>query len=53
MLNARRQAAKQINKMFGTDIKVNFRQEFSGLNLEMPTTTDYIPDVEKGAYDQR
>lgn len=53
MLNARRQAAKQINKMFGTDIKVNFRQEFSGLNLEMPTTTDYIPDVERGAYDQR
>lgn len=39
MLNSRRQAAKQINKMFGTDIKVNFRQDFYGLNLELPTTT--------------
>ena len=39
MLNARRQAAKQINKMFGTQIEVNFRQDFSALNTEMPTTT--------------
>lgn len=27
-LNPRRQAAKQINEMFGTDITVNFREEF-------------------------
>lgn len=27
MLNARRQAAKQINRMFGTNISVNFREE--------------------------
>lgn len=39
MLNSRRQAAKQINKMFGTDIEVNFRQDFSALNTDMPTTT--------------
>lgn len=39
MLNSRRQAAKQINKMFGTDIEVNFRQDFSALNVDMPTTT--------------
>lgn len=39
MLNSRRQAAKQINKMFGTDIEVNFRQDFSALNTELPTTT--------------
>jgi hypothetical protein len=39
MLNSRRQAAKQINKMFGTNIEVNFRQDFSALNTEMPTTT--------------
>lgn len=39
MLNARRQAAKKINKMFGTNIEVNFRQDFSALNTDMPTTT--------------
>lgn len=39
LLNSRRQAAKQINKMFGTKIEVNFRQDFSALNLDMPTTT--------------
>ncbi len=39
MLNSRRQAAKKINKMFGTDIEVNFRQDFSALNTDMPTTT--------------
>lgn len=39
MLNSRRQAAKQINKMFGTNIEVNFRQDFSALNADMPTTT--------------
>lgn len=38
-LNSRRQAAKQINKMFGTSIEVNFRQDFSALNTDMPTTT--------------
>lgn len=39
MLNSRRKAAEQINKMFGTNIEVNFRQDFSALNTEMPTTT--------------
>ena len=39
MLNSRRKAAEQINKMFGTDIEVNFRQDFSALNTQMPTTT--------------
>jgi hypothetical protein len=39
MLNSRRQAADKINKMFGTHIEVNFRQDFSALNTEMPTTT--------------
>lgn len=39
MLNSRRKAADQINKMFGTNIEVNFRQDFSALNTDMPTTT--------------
>lgn len=39
MLNSRRQAANKINKMFGTEIEVNFRQDFSALNTDMPTTT--------------
>ena len=39
MLNSRRQAAKKINKMFNTNIEVNFRQDFSALNTDMPTTT--------------
>lgn len=39
MLNSRRKAADQINKMFGTNIEVNFRQDFSALNTNMPTTT--------------
>lgn len=52
MLNARRQAAKQINKMFNTDIEVNFRQEIQLLNTEQPTTTDMTPDVEGGGDDE-
>lgn len=44
MLNSRRQAAKQINKMFGTNIEVNFRQDYQVFNDEMPTTTDETPD---------
>lgn len=39
MLNSRREAADKINKMFGTNIEVNFRQDFSALNVDMPTTT--------------
>ena len=39
MLNSRRQAAEQINEMFGTNIEVNFRQDFSALDTGMPTTT--------------
>lgn len=41
MLNSRREAAKKINKMFGTNIEVNFRQDFEMFNIDMPTTTDY------------
>lgn len=37
MLNARRQAAKQINAMFGTNIEVDFRQDFSAIETKMPT----------------
>lgn len=44
MLNSRREAAKKINKMFGTNIEVNFRQDFSALNLDMPTTTSTETD---------
>lgn len=43
MLNSRRDAVKKINKMFGTNIEVNFKQDFSALNTEMPTTTDNTP----------
>lgn len=39
MLNSRRDAADKINKMFGTNIEVNFRQDFSALNPDAPTTT--------------
>lgn len=46
MLNSRRQAAKKINKMFGTHIEVNFRQDFSALNTNMPTTTTMQTDAD-------
>lgn len=46
MLNARRQAADQINKMFGTNIEVDFRQDYSLLDpdligLDTEIDTDY------------
>lgn len=47
MLNSRREAAKKINKMFGTNIEVNFRQDFSFFNSDMPTTTDLNPEMEE------
>ena len=47
MLNSRREAAKKINKMFGTNIEVNFRQDFSFFNSDMPTTTDLNPDTKE------
>lgn len=40
-LNARRQAADQINKMFGTDIQVDFRS-----NLRTNVNIENIPDLE-------
>lgn len=46
MLNSRRQAAKKINSMFGTDIEVNFRQDFSAINTELPTTTTMDTDAD-------
>ena len=39
MLNERRTAAEKINKMFGTNIEVNYRQELSPFNMYEPTTT--------------
>ncbi len=41
MLNPRREAAEEINKMFGTNIKVNFRQDVATLSLEDMNTTSY------------
>lgn len=35
-LNARREAAEQINKMFNREIHVNFRTDYQNFNLEMP-----------------
>lgn len=49
MLNARRQAAKQINAMFGTDIKVKFRSNLETLvNKEniKPNLEDMLEVVE-------
>ena len=46
MLNSRRQAADKINKMFGTHIEVNFRQDFSALNTTTTTTSADIVDNE-------
>ena len=39
-LNARRQAADKINKMFGTDIKVDFREDFRELDDEFMVEMD-------------
>lgn len=35
-LNARNQAAEKINKMFGRDIKVEFREDWEMINTELP-----------------
>ena len=43
MLNARRQAAKEINRKFHLDLKVNFRQPLSIFNPEMDVTTMETP----------
>lgn len=42
MLNARQQAAKQINKMFGTNINVKFREDYSTLQtfINLPESED-------------
>lgn len=45
MLDARREAADKINKMFGTNIEVNFRQDFADINLDMPTTNNESIDI--------
>lgn len=44
MLNARRQAADKINKMFGTNIEVNFRQDADYATTDLPLTTDETPE---------
>lgn len=46
MLNARRQAVKKINAMFGTDINVKFRS-----NLETLVNKDNLPFVPEGVND--
>lgn len=43
MLNARRQAAKEINAKFKLDLTVNFRQPLSIFNPEMDVTTMETP----------
>lgn len=44
-LNARRQAADQINKMFGTNIEVNFREDYREADDE------YMLDMQQGGKD--
>ena len=46
MLNARRQAVKKINAMFGTDINVKFRSNLTTMvNTEnVPKETEVIVD---------
>lgn len=48
MLNSRREAAEKINKMFNTNIEVNFRQELSIINYDMDTTTTTGPFTDGG-----
>lgn len=43
MLNARREAAEKINRMFGTNIEVNFRQQIDTFNTGAFSTTEYPP----------
>lgn len=50
MLNARREAANKINKMFGTNIEVNFRQDISVYNRTTDSTTS-SGSMEDFAYD--
>ena len=48
-LNARRQAADEINKMFGTNISVDYRQNTAPITLDGVTTTteDYEAEVDR------
>lgn len=48
MLNARRQAADEINRKWGLDIKVNFRQPLSIFNPQMDVTTAETPYTMEG-----
>ena len=43
-LEARRQAANEINKMFGLNIDVNFREDFSLAVDELEEEIEVIPD---------
>lgn len=38
-LETRRQCFDKVNRMFGTDIEVNYREDFQSLDLEMPEVT--------------
>lgn len=51
MLNARRDAAAKINRMFGTSIEVDFRQELSLINPMADTTTTTMEDMVSGGDD--
>ena len=48
-LNARRQAADEINAMFGTNISVDYRQNTAPITLDGVTTTteDYEAEVDR------
>lgn len=50
MLNSRREGAKHISKMFGTDIEVNFRQQLVTFDNFGESTTEY-PPLYKGGDD--
>lgn len=38
-LETRRQCFDKVNKMFGTDIEVNYREDFQSLDLDLPDVT--------------
>lgn len=47
-LESRRQAVKKINAMFGTDIEVNYREDFQYLDADIITDTIGEEDIDGG-----
>lgn len=47
-LEARREACKQINKMFGLDIWCDYREDYQALSEEVLTNGDDVTDDERG-----